>query len=93
MRRRLSTTESTIKRLKLSTCERIFRRDVQILERRAKEIRSLHGFTQELPQLLNALLELREIKVPNDIVQTLLTAVIVLFGRKVNPKWVCNYIH
>jgi hypothetical protein len=92
MRRHLRTTELTIQQIKQSTCERIFRRDVQILERFAEKLRSLRGFTQKLPRILNALLELCDIKVPNGIVQTLLTAVLVLFGKKVKPEWVCNYI-
>jgi hypothetical protein len=91
MRRHLRTTEVIIQQLKQSTCERIFRRDVQILERFAEKLRALNGFTQELPLLMDALLELCNISVPNDIVQTVLTAVLVLFGREIKQEWVCNY--
>jgi hypothetical protein len=91
MRRHLRTTELTIQQIKQSTCERIFRRDVQILERFAEKLRALNGFTQELPLLLDALLELCNISIQNDIVQTVLTAVLVLFGREIKQEWVCNY--
>ena len=92
MRRHLRTTELTIQQIKqCKTCERIFRRDVQILERFAETLRSLNGFTQELPLLLDALLELCNISIQNDIVQTVLTAVLVLFGVEIKPEWVCNY--
>ena len=90
MRRHLRTTELTIQQIKQSTCERIFRRDVQILERFAETLRSLNGFTQELPRILDALLELCNIRVPSDIVQNVLTAVLVLFGREIKQEWVCN---
>jgi hypothetical protein len=49
---------------------------VQILERFAEKLRALNGFTQEPPLLLDALLELCNISVPNDIVQAVLTAVL-----------------
>jgi hypothetical protein len=91
MRRHLRTTELTIQQIKQSTCERIFRRDAQILQRFAEKLRSLNGFTQELPRILDSLLELCNIRVPNDIVQNVLTAVLVLFGREVKQEWVCNY--
>jgi hypothetical protein len=78
MRRHLRTTELTIQQIKQSTCERIFRRDVQILERFAEKLRALNGFTQELPLLPDAFLELCNIRVPNDIIQTVLTCRLVL---------------
>jgi hypothetical protein len=62
-RRHLRTTELTIQQIKQSTCERIFRRDVQILERFAETLRSLNGFTQELPRILDALLELTRVQI------------------------------
>jgi hypothetical protein len=91
MRRHLRTTELTIQQIKQSTCERIFRRDAQILERFAEKLRALNGFTQEMPLLPDAFLELCNIRVPNDIVQNVLTAVLVLFGREIKQEWVCNY--
>ena len=40
---------------------------------------------------MDALLELCNISIQNDIVQTVLTAVLVLFGVEIKPEWVCNY--
>ena len=92
MGKHLTNTENIIQRIKQSTCERIFRRDVQILEMDAKKLRSLHELTQQLPLILDALLERCNNSIQNDIVQALLTAVFVLYGKEVKPKWVCNYI-
>jgi hypothetical protein len=70
---RTSTAVNTVKQ---STCERIFRRDVQILERFAEKLRALNGFTQELPLLLDALLELCNISVPISI------TIFLYFGQR-----------
>lgn len=86
-RRHLKVTEQTIQKIKNSQFERIFRRDVEVLEEFAESLRSLNGYTAELPILLDALLELCNRNVSSDVAQNVLTALLILFGVKVDPEW------
>ncbi|XP_052100576.1 uncharacterized protein LOC127734635 [Mytilus californianus] len=86
LRKNLGNVELTIKMIKSSKFMNIFLRDIQVLEKFAESLRQLKGFTCDLPRLLDALLELRNRNVPNDVVKNTLTALLVLFGCDVDEN-------
>ncbi|VDI36854.1 Hypothetical predicted protein [Mytilus galloprovincialis] len=86
LRKNLGNVESTIKMIKSSKFMNIFLHDIQVLEKFAESLRQLKGFTCDLPRLLDALLELRNRNVPNDVVKNTLAALLVLFGCDVDEN-------
>ena len=84
LRRHLDTTVKTIKNLEESSYKRIFGESIHHLKSLAEELRFLRGFTQELPNILNALTELNRTHAKNEMVINALVALLILFGEK--PK-------
>ncbi|XP_076102745.1 lim and transglutaminase domain protein ltd-1-like [Mytilus galloprovincialis] len=82
MRRHLITTEKTIERLHKSPYERIFTESIRHLEEFASQLKSLEGFTQQLPDILHAVGEFNHTHVTNEQVANTLCALSVLFGDK-----------
>lgn len=92
LRKNLGNVELTIKMIKSSKFMNIFLHDIQVLEKFAESLRQLKGFTCDLPRLLDALLELRNRNVPNDVVKNTLAALLVLFGCDVDENEVCMFL-
>lgn len=81
MSKHLQTTEGTLRVLQQSVYRKLFKQSIRHLESLAAELKSLHGFTQELPNILNALTELNKTHLKNEIVVDALMALLLLFGE------------